>query len=234
MALTKNDIVASVHELGFTKKTAVDTVESLLEIIKQTLEKGDDVLISLFKQTLEKGPLAPSRLLLACDDDTLVRRVRRLCDPEGLAAVPGGRRSPVGLRAGGASAFARPPLPADLPLPESMRVTDFGKYLQCPYRYALQRLLGLRVVEDAYPPFPAHDLRAPQRVVVALGAAIGAAGLAGRLRSVDVVAPTTQIPDLMPRPWAVERVTTEAPVAERATPTAFQQLRARIGSFLRR
>lgn len=94
--------------------------------------------------------------------------------------------------------------------------------------------VALRVVEDAYPPFPAHDLRAPQRVVVALGAAIGAAGLAGRLRSVDVVAPTTQIPDLMPRPWAVERVTTEAPVAERATPTAFQQLRARIGSFLRR
>ena len=48
MALTKNDIVASVHELGFPKKTAVDTVESLLEIIKQTLEKGDDVLISGF------------------------------------------------------------------------------------------------------------------------------------------------------------------------------------------
>ena len=48
MALTKSDIVAKVHELGFTKKKAVDTVESLLEIIKNTLEKGDDVLVSGF------------------------------------------------------------------------------------------------------------------------------------------------------------------------------------------
>ena len=48
MALTKNDIVASVHELGFTKKTAVDTVESLLEIMKRTLESGEDLLISGF------------------------------------------------------------------------------------------------------------------------------------------------------------------------------------------
>jgi len=48
MALTKNDIVAKVHDLGFTKKQAVSTVESLLEIIKSTLEKGDDVLVSGF------------------------------------------------------------------------------------------------------------------------------------------------------------------------------------------
>lgn len=46
MALTKNDIVAQVHELGFTKKRSVDIIESLLEIIKRTLEKEDDVLIS--------------------------------------------------------------------------------------------------------------------------------------------------------------------------------------------
>ncbi len=48
MVLTKSDIAVKVHELGFTKKTAVDTVESLLEIIKQTLDKGDDVLVSGF------------------------------------------------------------------------------------------------------------------------------------------------------------------------------------------
>jgi len=48
MALTKNDIVARIHELGFTKKKSVDTVESLLELIKNTLEKGEDVLISGF------------------------------------------------------------------------------------------------------------------------------------------------------------------------------------------
>jgi integration host factor subunit alpha len=48
MALTKNDIVTKVHDLGFTKKQAVSSVESLLEIIKKTLEKGDDVLVSGF------------------------------------------------------------------------------------------------------------------------------------------------------------------------------------------
>ena len=48
MVLTKNDIVTKIHELGFTKKAAVDTVESLLEIIKHALEKGDDVLVSGF------------------------------------------------------------------------------------------------------------------------------------------------------------------------------------------
>jgi integration host factor subunit alpha len=48
MALTKNDIVTRVHELGFTKKKSVEIIESLLEIIKSTLEQGEDVLISGF------------------------------------------------------------------------------------------------------------------------------------------------------------------------------------------
>jgi integration host factor subunit alpha len=48
MALTKSDIVARVHELGFTKKKSVDIIESLLEIMKNTLEQGDDILISGF------------------------------------------------------------------------------------------------------------------------------------------------------------------------------------------
>ena len=46
MALTKSDIVARVHELGFTKKRSVDIIETLLEIIKGNLEKSEDVLIS--------------------------------------------------------------------------------------------------------------------------------------------------------------------------------------------
>jgi integration host factor subunit alpha len=48
MALTKNDIVAAVHELGFTKKKSVDLIESLLEIIKSALDTSEDVLISGF------------------------------------------------------------------------------------------------------------------------------------------------------------------------------------------
>lgn len=46
--MTKSDIVEKVYELGFTKKEAVDIMEQLIEIIKESLEKGDDVLISGF------------------------------------------------------------------------------------------------------------------------------------------------------------------------------------------
>ena len=48
MAVTKDDIVARIHEVGFTKKQSVDLVELLIEIIKSNLEKGEDVLISGF------------------------------------------------------------------------------------------------------------------------------------------------------------------------------------------
>jgi integration host factor subunit alpha len=48
MAVTKDDIVARIHEVGFTKKQAVDLVETLIEIIKGNLQKGEDVLISGF------------------------------------------------------------------------------------------------------------------------------------------------------------------------------------------
>ena len=48
MALTKSDIVASVHNLGLTKKKSVEVIENLLEIIKRSLESSEDVLISGF------------------------------------------------------------------------------------------------------------------------------------------------------------------------------------------
>ncbi|MFC1516756.1 integration host factor subunit alpha [Thermodesulfobacteriota bacterium] len=49
MALTKADIVSQLtNHLGFTKKQAFDTVETLIELIKASLESGDNVLISGF------------------------------------------------------------------------------------------------------------------------------------------------------------------------------------------
>jgi integration host factor subunit alpha len=72
MALTKNDIVTRVHELGFTKKKSVEIIESLLEIIKGTLEKSEDVLISGFgkfcvkekKQRRGRNPATGADLIL--------------------------------------------------------------------------------------------------------------------------------------------------------------------------
>ncbi len=49
MALTKIQIVETVHnQLGFPKRKSVDVVERLLEILKRTMEEGEDVLISGF------------------------------------------------------------------------------------------------------------------------------------------------------------------------------------------
>ncbi len=72
MALTKNDIVTSVHELGFTKQKSVEIIESLLEIIKSTLGKSEDVLISGFgkfcvknkKQRRGRNPATGADLIL--------------------------------------------------------------------------------------------------------------------------------------------------------------------------
>ena len=49
MSLTKANLIDSVYnELNFQKPESMSAVESLLEIIKHTLESGEDVLISGF------------------------------------------------------------------------------------------------------------------------------------------------------------------------------------------
>ena len=49
MTLTKIQIVESIHnQTGFPKKESSEIVETLLEIIKSTLESGEDVLVSGF------------------------------------------------------------------------------------------------------------------------------------------------------------------------------------------
>jgi integration host factor subunit alpha len=49
MTLTKKHIVSAVAEAnGYSRIQAVELVEKLLEVIKSTLESGEDVLISGF------------------------------------------------------------------------------------------------------------------------------------------------------------------------------------------
>ncbi len=49
MSLTKEQIINSIYNhQDFPKRISVDLVESFLEIIKKTLENGEDVLISGF------------------------------------------------------------------------------------------------------------------------------------------------------------------------------------------
>ena len=58
MALTKVHIITSIqNQLNIPKNRSSEIVESLLEIIKSTLESGEDVLISSFGKfcVKEKG-----------------------------------------------------------------------------------------------------------------------------------------------------------------------------------
>ena len=58
MSLTKSDIIRQVNQLGYNWKDSADIVEALLEIIKQSLEDGEDVLVSGFGKFViqEKAP----------------------------------------------------------------------------------------------------------------------------------------------------------------------------------
>jgi integration host factor subunit alpha len=74
MALTKIQVVESIHnQIGFTQKRASEIVETLLEIIKNSLESGEDVLISGFgkfcvkekKERKGRNPATGDAMMLA-------------------------------------------------------------------------------------------------------------------------------------------------------------------------
>jgi integration host factor subunit alpha len=74
MALTKARIVDSIHnQIGFTQKRSSEIIETLLELIKNTLESGEDVLISNFgkfcvrekKERKGRNPATGDAMLLA-------------------------------------------------------------------------------------------------------------------------------------------------------------------------
>lgn len=94
------------------------------------------------RRRAEGDPLTPSRLLLACPDADLSARIRTLYAelPEPTTAwrfLPPGGLPPMVLP---------PPQPPARPI-EKMSVTDFAKFLECPYTYYLGRVVGLETIE---------------------------------------------------------------------------------------
>ena len=74
MTLTKSDIADSIsNHVGFTKKKSVETVETLLEIIKKPLESGEDVLISGFGKFCVKNKRERRGRNPATGDDLMLR-----------------------------------------------------------------------------------------------------------------------------------------------------------------
>ena len=78
MTLTKAQIVDEIPErLGFSRKKSIDVVETLLEILKRTMETGEDVLISGFGKFCVKAKQSRRGRNPATGDDMLLggRRV---------------------------------------------------------------------------------------------------------------------------------------------------------------
>ena len=73
MALTKTDMVDAIQQrIGFSRKKSTDLIETFIEIMKGTIESGDDVLISGFgkfcvkekKQRKGRNPATGKDMLL--------------------------------------------------------------------------------------------------------------------------------------------------------------------------
>jgi len=74
MALTKKDIVDRMQaELGFLRKKSVEINESLLELIKASLESGDDVLVSGFGKFCVKEKKARKGRNPATGEDLMLK-----------------------------------------------------------------------------------------------------------------------------------------------------------------
>lgn len=94
------------------------------------------------RRAASNDPLRPSRLLMSCSREILAKRCLRLfngtadCQP---IVMPVQRDT---------MAFTVPrPIPMSTPV-ESLSVSDFARYLNCPYRFYLTKIQRLRTVED--------------------------------------------------------------------------------------
>ncbi len=73
MSLTKADIVSQLtNHLGFTKSKAFEVTETLLEIIKRTLESGEDVMVSGFGKFCVKEKAERRGRNPATDEDLML------------------------------------------------------------------------------------------------------------------------------------------------------------------
>ena len=78
MALTKHDIAEQIQTgLGFPKNQSLEVTESLLELIKSSLESGEDVLVSGFGKFCVKDKKERKGRNPATDEDLMLsaRRV---------------------------------------------------------------------------------------------------------------------------------------------------------------
>lgn len=120
-------------ELGHEERRVARDVWALRAI----LASRPNVTLISGRRSSDRNPQRPSRLLLRCEPERVVQRVRAVwpeheSDPPALAGAPPNYHPPLLARS----------------FEGALRVTDFKTYLQSPYTFFVQRVLGLRAVEN--------------------------------------------------------------------------------------
>ncbi|MEM7227692.1 MAG: PD-(D/E)XK nuclease family protein [Planctomycetota bacterium] len=87
--------------------------------------------------------LVPCRYLVRTAREQRPHRILRFVDPTSLPVFASAFNASAEQ-----SAFDIPRLPDDLPMPEKLSVTAFRDLIECPYRFALRRILKLRAPTD--------------------------------------------------------------------------------------
>ncbi len=95
------------------------------------------------RRSRASDPLAPSRLLLTGSSDAVARRVMSFYAAEGTLPPLAGA-----LVAGKPTSAVVVPGPAAAPPRTSIRVTELGRYVKCPYSYYLEYVLNLKESDD--------------------------------------------------------------------------------------
>jgi RecB family exonuclease len=170
----------------------------------------------------EGDPLMPSRLLFACDEETVARRVTAFCS---TAEVSAGKPVAAGvLRPGQPQSRFDVPTPRPLAEPvTSMRVTEFKDYLGCPYRYYLKLRLKLESLGDS-----AEELDGAAFGTLA-HQVLNAFGKGPVALSTDAEEIQQYLDEELDR--QVERAFGKAPLS--AIRIQIEQLRQRLGAFAR-
>ncbi len=101
---------------------------------------ADDLVLVTGRRSQDGDPLRPSRLLFLAPDDVAIARAQRFGRDEDAAPAAAALPAPAPRRL--------PRLPQEAPL-TSVSVTDFGVWLQSPYRFYVERALRLERATDA-------------------------------------------------------------------------------------
>lgn len=108
----------------------------------------EDVTLIAGRRDRRGDPLMPSRLLFACDPQETAGRVKRFFDDaSSTSPLPRFAMTNPSTPEAGAGLAVPKPLPITSPI-DSVRVTAFRSYIACPYRFYLEHVLRLQVVDD--------------------------------------------------------------------------------------